>query len=49
MQNYNITMNEAKATLNKNTLNMVKNIVISKILGILANKIYFDFNNSIMN
>ena len=49
MQNYNITMNEAKATLNKNTLNMVKNIVISKILGIFANKIYFDFNNSIMN
>ena len=49
MQNYNITMNEAKATLNKNTLNMVKNIVISKILGIFANKIYFDFNNSIIN
>ena len=49
MQNYNITMNEAKATLNKNTLNKVKNIVISKILGIFANKIYFDFNNSITN
>ena len=42
-------MNEAKATLNKNTLNKVKNIVISKTLGIFSNKIYFDFNNSIMN
>ena len=49
MQKYNITINEAKTSLNNNTMNIIENMVITKILGCLTDKIYTDFNNSIMN
>ena len=49
MQNYNITMNEAKSTLNNNILNYIEQIVITKVLRIMSTKIYNDYNNSIMN
>ena len=49
MQNYNITMNEAKSTLNNNILNYIEKIVITKVLRIMSTKIYNDYNNSIMN
>ena len=49
MQNYNITMNEVKSALNNNILKYIEEIVITKVLGILPNKIYNDYNNAIMN
>ena len=49
MENYNITKIEGTSQLNNNILNIIQNKVISKILVILSNKIYSDYNNSIMN
>ena len=49
MKNYNITMNEAKSTLNNKILNIIENMVITRILRILSSKIFYDFNTSIMN
>ena len=49
MKNFNITMNEAKSSLNNNILNVIENMVITKILRILSAKIFYNFNNSIMN
>ena len=44
MENYNITKIEGTSQLNNNILNIIQNKVFSKILVILSNKIYSDYN-----